>query len=450
MANSSNITSTTELKRVLGKKELFGIAFGHIIGSGIFALVGVGIEMTGKSIFIAMFLSIVIVLMQALPLILISGTVRLRGGFYTIVGMLMGKKYAGFYCIVYFCANISLAMYAISFADYLSGVFPDIPIKPVAFAVLTVFYITNLLGISGAAKLEIVMDIIMAIALTVFIVYGLPKVDFSAFFSGTDFFRGGAVSLVTTGVLLTWATAGASDMIMLSAEAKNPTRDLPQVIIIATFAIALFYAAIAIVAAGVLPIDEVAGQSLILVAQEIMPQPVFLFFVICGALLALSTTLNASFAWVTKPILQASVDGWLPRSLGRISKRAKAPYLILTIFYGIGMLPIFFGFNIGLIADMTVLLNNILFIFICYSAAFMPKRIPALWAKSKFHCSPAKLQAAALIGAFSGVISVVLLLTELGLREIIGTCIVTVIAILYAYFRNKTGKVNMEISYEEE
>jgi len=238
-------------------------------------------------------------------------------------------------------------------------------------------------------------------------------------------------------------------MIQLSAEAKNPTRDLPKVIVVATLAIAGFYALISIVAAGVLPISEVADQPLTLVANEILSRPLYLFFVICGALLALSTTLNASFAWVTKPILQASVDGWLPRGLGRIHPKTKSPYLILTIFYVIGLLPIFFGLNIGLIADMTVLLNNILFVFICYSAAFMPKRIPELWEKSRFHCSGPKLQAAALIGAFSAVISVILLLTELGQREIIGTCVIAVLAIVYAYFRNKTANVDMEISYEE-
>jgi APA family basic amino acid/polyamine antiporter len=481
-SKDDGVRSTKELKRVLGKKELYGVAFGHIIGSGVFALVGVGIGMTGKSVSLAMMLSVVIVLMQALPLILLSGTVRLRGGFYTIVGTMMGTKYAGFYVIVHFFANISLAMYALSFTDYLDGVFPKVgelfgtidagpltmgPLQIVAFLVLVVFYVTNLLGIEGAAKLEIAMVLIMAVALTLFIVFGLPKVDFGSYFDA-DFLTAGPVGLMAAAVLLTWATAGGSDMIQLSAEAKNPTRDIPQVIVVATLAVAGFYALISIVASGVLPISEVVDQSLVNVAREILPSGLFYFFVIGGALLALSTTLNASFAWVTKPILQACVDGWLPRSWGRLS-RFKTPYIILTIFFLIGLLPIFLGFDISLIATMTVLLNNILFIFICYSAAFMPKRIPDLWAKSRFHVSPAKLQVAALIGAFSAVITVGLLVwdfinssgpLDLGLFGwewhpesaavfIGGTVVITVLAIAYAFFRGRTGKVDMEVSYEE-
>ncbi|GAB1475465.1 APC family permease [Bacillota bacterium] len=448
--SDQQITSTSQLNRVLGKKELYGIAFGHVIGSGIFALLGVGIAMTGKSVSVAMLISVIIVLMQALPLILISGTVRLRGGFYTIVGFMWGEKFAGFYVMVYFCANISLAMYALSAADYLQGIFADIPITLTAFIVLTLFYLVNLFGIEGAAKLEIVMDLVMAIALTAFIVFGMPHVNFAEYFSTDDFVANGPISLLSCGVILTWATAGASDMIMLSAEAKNPTKDLPQVIVVATLSVAVFYALISIVASGVLPVDQVAGQPLTLVATTIFPKSIYFFFVIAGALLALTTTLNASFAWVTKPILQASIDGWLPRKLGYIHPKFKTPVAILTIFYGIGLLPIFFGFNIAMIADMTVLLNNILFIFICYGVVFMPKRIPELWAKSKFHCSNAKLHVAALIGGFSAVISVVLLLTELGSREIIGTCVITVIAAIFGYLRHKSGKVDMEISYEED
>lgn len=448
MAEEKTMATTADLNRCLGKKELYSISFGHIIGSGIFALVGVGIAMTGKSVFLGMLISVVIVLMQALPLILMSGTVRLRGGFYSIVATMWGEKYAGFYIFIYFCANISLAMYAISFAEYLQGIFAGAPITLVSFLVLTFFFILNILGVEGAAKFEIVMDIVMAIALTLFIVYGMPQVDFDAFFT-EDFMTGGPIGLLSCGVLLTWSTAGASDMINLSAECKNPTKDLPQVIIVATLAIAVFYGLISVVAAGVLPVSETADQSLGVVALQIFPKPVYLFFIIAGALLALSTTLNASFAWVTKPILQACNDGWLPKKLGYIHPKFKTPVFILAIFYVIGLIPIFFGFNIGMIADMTVLLNNILFIFICYGAAFMPKRIPDLWAKSKFHCSNAKLQIAALIGGFSAVISVILLATDITKNMAIGSAVITVIAIIYAGLRYRTGKVDMQISVEE-
>ena len=35
--------TTADLNRTLGRKELYAIAFGHVIGSGVFSLIGIGI-----------------------------------------------------------------------------------------------------------------------------------------------------------------------------------------------------------------------------------------------------------------------------------------------------------------------------------------------------------------------------------------------------------------------
>ena len=42
-------SSTKDLARTLGKKELMGIAIGQIIGAGIMSMMGVAIAMTGRS-----------------------------------------------------------------------------------------------------------------------------------------------------------------------------------------------------------------------------------------------------------------------------------------------------------------------------------------------------------------------------------------------------------------
>lgn len=446
-SNEKRIT-TADLNRTLGKKELYSIAFGHVIGSGVFALIGIGIGMTGKSAFIGIILSALFIIVQALPFTLMAGTARFRGGYYSMMSALWGDKFAGFYIVIFFCSNISLAMYAISFAQYLTGVVPDAPVKIVALIVMTVFLITNILGVEGAAKLEIVMDIILAVALTSFIVYGMPKVDYDTFLT-EDFLTAGPMGLVTCAVLVTWATAGGIDMVNLSAEAKNPTKDLPQVILVSTIAIAIFYGLIGVVAAGVLPVAETADQPLDVVAKVIFPKPMFIFFVVGGALLALSTTLNASLAWVTKPLLQACNDGWLPAKLGWVHPKYKTPVAILLLFYGIGLLPILFDFNIGMIADIAVVLSNILFVLICLGAAFMPKKMPELWEKSAVKCSRAKLYTYAVLGSLSSLVMVIVLIADTDKTHAVGMAIITVVAILFAHFRYKSGKVKPEKSFEE-
>lgn len=46
----------TQLRRELGKKELFGIAIGQLTGAGVMVLIGYGIAMTGRSVSLAMVL----------------------------------------------------------------------------------------------------------------------------------------------------------------------------------------------------------------------------------------------------------------------------------------------------------------------------------------------------------------------------------------------------------
>lgn len=49
--SNSNVEYTTKnLNRVLGRKELFGIASGQIIDAGIMSMTGIAIGMTGRSV----------------------------------------------------------------------------------------------------------------------------------------------------------------------------------------------------------------------------------------------------------------------------------------------------------------------------------------------------------------------------------------------------------------
>ena len=47
-ATKQTFSSTKDLNRTLGKKELMGIAIGQIIGAGVMSMMGVAIAMTGR------------------------------------------------------------------------------------------------------------------------------------------------------------------------------------------------------------------------------------------------------------------------------------------------------------------------------------------------------------------------------------------------------------------
>lgn len=438
--------STKDLNRVLGRWDLMAMAVGQIIGAGIMSMTGIAIGMTGKSVFWAFLIAAVFVLIQEIPIIILGGTVRMRGGNYTQIAFLTSPKWAGMYIITYIVSNISIAMYALSFADYFLSLVPGVPHKLVAGGIMTLFFITNYFGIQQAAKLQNIMVVVLATALAVFTAFGIPKVQ-PGFFSEPYYMTSGIIGLLSTAAFLTFATGGASIILNYGAEAKDPVKDIPFVIIVATLGVALLYGLMSIVAAGVLPVPKVANKPLTVVAAEILPKPLYVFFIVCGALFALTTTLNSQIGGMTKPVLQACVDGWFPKNLGRLHPKYKTPVYLLLLFYIVGMLPILTGWDIGFVGNMVLFINRGFLIVLSVSIVRLPKVIPEIWEKSKFHVSSSMLWFFALISVGINIVQTFLLARNISKAAVIGNLSIFAFAIAYGFLLEK--KVTMEISYEE-
>ena len=90
----------------------------------------------------------------------------------------------------------------------------------------------------------------MVIALTAFTVYGFGKLD-PNYMDPASLMPGGWLGLLRATAQLTFATGGAQVVANLSGEAKNPTKDIPKVMILSTLAVAILYALMSTIAAGV-------------------------------------------------------------------------------------------------------------------------------------------------------------------------------------------------------
>ncbi|MPW26129.1 amino acid permease [Alkalibaculum sp. M08DMB] len=444
---STTSVSTKDLHKSLGRKELFSVAAGQIIGAGIMALTGVAIALTGRSANLAFMLAALAVVAISIPTIFLASSVRLRGGQYTQAAVFVGKKFAGMFIIIFIVSNISLAMYAVSFADYFLALVPGIPTKLIAVIVLTIIFIVNYFGVGKAAFLQTIMVIVLAIALACFTAFGLFKVE-PGYFQNPGFITNGLTGLLTAMAFLTFATGGAAVILNLSAEAKNAKKDIPFVIIVSTIAIALLYALMSTVAAGVLPIEQVAGQPLTVVAKEIMPTWIYVFFVVGGAMFALISTLNAQVSWITKPIMQACVDNWFPKSFAKLHPKYNTPYRLLIVYYIIGMIPILTEWDIEFIANSALILLYVSLFVVGAGVLRLPKLFPEQWNNSPFHVNTFWFYTFNIIGLIVLVIQTLLLAQNLSKWGLIGNVVVLILAVIFGIVRN--NKVDMEISVENE
>ena len=374
------------LKKVLGFWDCMGIGIGQIIGSGIMSLTGICIAITGAGTPLAFILAAVLVMCPNIVLAVLGSAVPSTGGMYTYVRDYIGRKTGFFYLALLVAGQMVLAMFALTFADYFCSMVPGISETVVAFTVLTICYIMNLLGVDLAAKLQNFLVVVLVAAMALFIVFGLPKVNWTTFTAPGALMPNGLVGFLTAASLLTFATGGAEFLSELGGKMKNPGRDLPRAMIISTVFVAIIYAFIGVVAAGVLPIEEVAGESLVKVAQAIFPPALYAFFIIGGGMFAVGSTLNATFTWTTKGLLIAAEEGWLPKKATAINKRG-TPWVLLTVFYIVGAVPILTGVSLDTVALLGNGLSLIYVLFPIATGYLIHKKNPEAMEKTTFKMS---------------------------------------------------------------
>ena len=180
----------------LGKPELYALAIGQVIGAGVITLVVPAIKMTGYSAWLAYFVAILMGFFMILPTVFVSSTVRLGGGNYSMLAGLAGPNIAGIYAFMYLTQCLSLSLFGSSAAAYLGDIIPVLssPIARIVIgaALLTFFYVVNLMGIDIMASAQKLMTWLLIAALLLFAIVGIFKMRLPIFdFSDPNFLTQG-------------------------------------------------------------------------------------------------------------------------------------------------------------------------------------------------------------------------------------------------------------------
>ncbi len=437
--------SNTENKKLLSRTDLFSMAVGQIIGVGIMTMTGIAIGFTGRSVNIAYIVAGIITIISAIPQIYIGGTANFIGGQYSQIAVLGGKKLAGTFLYVQLFSALAISMYTISFAEYFLSLFPGANAKLVGFIVLTVLFGLQILGTKQAAILQNILCAVLAIAIAAYIAFGIGSIQPDYFTNG--FMTKGFGGFVLASIYLTFAAGGAQYVVNYSSVSKNPTKDIPFVIIAATAVVVIIYAVMATVAAGVLPVEMVANQPLSVSAAAFMPKSIYTFFVVGGAMFALLTTLNFNIGMIIYPVSRGCEDGWLPKSLAVKNKKFGTPHRILILFYLVGILPILLGLDINTVANSTVILFTVIRGIIAFIAMKLPSKMPEMWEKSAFHTSKGKLNVICWIAMLLSALSVVVLLISTEKAQIIGNVAILAFSIIMSFIMHK--RVTLGVGFTE-
>ncbi len=373
-----------EGEKLLGFWDLMSISLGQIIGTGVVVLTGVSISMTGYGAPWAFLLALAIVAIPTICIAALGSAVPSTGGNYTYVRDLLGQKTSFFYLSLLVVGQLILSSFAIGFAEYTEALIPNLNLTFVAAGVMVLCFVANLFGIKTAARFQTVMVFGLLTSLVLYIVFGLSHVnDFTPYQSLPDIMPNGFAGFFAAAFLLRLSLIGSEFISEFGDEMENPGKMIPVVMGLSLAIVTLLYTLIAVVATGVLPIEQIAGENLAATAKIIFSPGVYILFIAGGIMISLVTSLNAIFAWCTRGLYMATEDGWLPPRLA-VMNRYGVPFIYLTVFFLVGLTPIVTGMSLGYVAILGNAVGAIFGLFPVFALFNLAKRNPQAYQGAPF------------------------------------------------------------------
>ncbi|MFW6189258.1 MAG: amino acid permease [Planctomycetota bacterium] len=351
------------LKRRLGLRNVFTMAAGAMISSGLFVLPVIVFGSVGPGIFISYLLAALMLLPSLLSKAELMTAMPKAGGTYFHVDRSFGPTVGVVGGIANWAALAFKGAFALigigAFAAYAVPFSPGLTtleVKAVALVFCLVFALLNLLGTEHAGRVQDFLVGGLLIVLVGYIAWGAGSVQgarFSALLphGWNRLFVGAAMVFVSFG--------GVTQVANLAEEVRDPKRDLVVGMFAAYALVSLLYVAVTLVTVGVMP-TEAAQWGLAPLSQAASHFAGRAGAVALGAaaLLAYMTTGNASILTASRTLMAMSQDGLVPRALGRVNPRGvpKAGILFTSGFMAAGILALPLELFVKAASAMLVLL----------------------------------------------------------------------------------------------
>jgi amino acid transporter len=421
-----------ELERDLGLPSVFAISIGAMIGSGIFILPALALEIAGPAVILAYAIAGLLVVPAALSKSEMATAMPEAGGSYIYIERAMGPLLGTIAGVgTWFSLSFKGALALVGGVPYLVLLF-DLPLQPVALGLAVVLILVNLVGAKQTGRLQVAIVVVMLAALGWFAAGSVPAVASKNY---TDFFGAGVGGILAATGLVFVSYAGVTKVASIAEEVENPGRNLPLGILGSLGFTTVLYVAIVAVLVGITDSGSVAGSlTPVAVGAEQTLGRAGVVAVIVAAVLALISTANAGILSSSRYPFAMSRDSLAPPSLSSISERFGTPTTSITLT-GAVLLALIAFVPILDIAKLASAFQIVVFVMI--NAAVVAFREGTVEYDPEF-VSPLYPW----IQVF-GVVSGLLLLTQMGAVAIGGAVVITVASVVW-YFVYVRPRVDRE------
>jgi len=371
-----------QLKKQLGALDVFAVASGAMISSGLFVLPAIAFMKAGPAMILSYLFASLLIIPSVLSKAELSTAMPRAGGTYFFVERSLGPSWgvfsglAGWFSLALKSAFAIVGM-AVLIEVVLQRAFPvqlsDWHLKAIAAGCCLFFMALNIVSVKHTSRFQIVLVAILLAILAFFVLFGSKSVEAVRF---KGFLDHGWLKILATAGLVFVSFGGLTKVASISEEVKHPGKNLPKGMILAWFVVTGFYLAVIIISVGVMDGAEFKNMyeqgrlmPISLAASKFMGSFGFALLSV-AAIAAFVTTANGGILAASRSPLAMSRDQLLPPILSGVNERFKTPHLSIALTGGFMIAAIVF-LDIESLVKTASTLMIILFILVNTSVIIM-------------------------------------------------------------------------------
>ena len=356
--------------------DIFCLASGTMISSGLFILPAIAYKYSGPSIVLAYFLAGILMipsifskseLLSAMPKA--GGTYffieRSFGPFLGILGGLAG----------WFSLSLKSAFALIGIGVFLEYFLPSVSgphlyflVKLIAALFCIVFVLINIFSVKLTARIQNLMVTFLVLSCITYIILGIREISWQNF---QPFFSKGTGSLLSVIGMVFISYGGLTKVASIAEDTENPSLTIPLGMFLSFFVVQVLYCLCVGVTIGILPSEAITSTFTPLTQGALKLGGIgFGIIISLAALTAFISTANAGILSSSRIPLAMAKDDLLPSRFSFVSKKSRTPYFSI-IFTGLFMLVLILFLDLEDLVKTASTLMILLFIFVNLSVIIM-------------------------------------------------------------------------------
>jgi amino acid transporter len=352
-----------KLKKGLGLSDVFAIAAGAMISSGLFILPGLAFAKAGPAMILAYIIAGILVIPTMLAKAELATAMPKAGGVYFYVTRSMGiapGTFAGMAAWFSLSLKSAFALVGIgAFAILLNPGITILHIKLIAIACCLFFIMLNILGTKPVGRLQISMVFLLISILIIYVARGAILTQSERFIPFMPF---GFTPVFATAGLVFVSYGGLTKIVSIAEEVKNPGRNIPLGMLLAFTVVLGLYITVGFVTVGIIDPSTLANTlTPISEGAKILWGVPGIIITAIAALLAFVSTANAGILAASRTPLAMSRDQLLPGFLQKVSHKFRTPHNSI-LFTGIFMIAVILFLNLENLVKAASTMKILLFI----------------------------------------------------------------------------------------